>query len=267
MSQKRFLKISELAQLAKINTRTLHYYDEIGLFSPERKDEYGQRYYAMKQLIDLGIILSLKELDMTLKEIKNVVHGNVEDSKPIVVEKLGDVREKIEQLKEIEQMLTSRLENISVAEQGSDSIQLKELEEERLFLSQPIKSANLDAHIKAGYQLIKEKGKYVFTNNEYGVMISCEKKIGNVWDEMYDYFYLKSNSGGKDTFVKTAGTYATYIHKGGERELPLAYEKMIQECEKKAFKLEGYFYERALYETIKQNEQEYVTEIQVKVSG
>lgn len=59
MKLEKDLRISEIAKLVKINPRTLHYYDEIGLFFPNRKDENGYRYYSLDQLIDLSIILSL----------------------------------------------------------------------------------------------------------------------------------------------------------------------------------------------------------------
>ncbi|MGM0232234.1 MerR family DNA-binding transcriptional regulator [Enterococcus sp. AZ094] len=45
------LKVSEMARLARINPRTLHYYDEIGLFQPNSKDENGYRYYSLDQLL------------------------------------------------------------------------------------------------------------------------------------------------------------------------------------------------------------------------
>ena len=69
------LKVSEMARLARINPRTLHYYDEIGLFQPNSKDENGYRYYSLDQLLDLGLILSLKELSMPLKRSKQRCRG------------------------------------------------------------------------------------------------------------------------------------------------------------------------------------------------
>jgi DNA-binding transcriptional MerR regulator len=265
LKQKNYLRISELAHLAKINTRTLHYYDDIGLFTPDRKDEHGHRYYSLKQAIDLGIILSLKELDMPLKEIKHVVHGNVGESKNLIEAKLDDVREKITQLQEIEFMLQNKLKNMSLAEQAVDVIQLVEMKEEPLLLSKKIDESDLQTQFEAGYQLIVEKGEYIFTNNEYGMLISSEKKRKDVEDERYDYFYLKTTRSNQDIFIKSAGLYASIVHKGKEEHLPSTYEKLLNECQDKGFKVEGYFYERALYETIEQNEQEYVTEIQVKV--
>ena len=54
--QKWKLTVGQLAKLLGIKNRTLHYYDEIGLFSPNVKGENGYRYYvqyAEKQSHDL----------------------------------------------------------------------------------------------------------------------------------------------------------------------------------------------------------------------
>lgn len=84
MNEKKLIKISDLARIASINKRTLHYYDEIGLFPPEERDKKGYRYYSPNQIIDLAVILSLKELDMPLKEVTEIINGDVDSSKSIL---------------------------------------------------------------------------------------------------------------------------------------------------------------------------------------
>ena len=43
----------QFARLHHLNKRTLHYYDEIGLFSPAFKGENDYRYYTWQQSADL----------------------------------------------------------------------------------------------------------------------------------------------------------------------------------------------------------------------
>ena len=64
------LTTAQFAQLHGINKRTLHYYDAIGLFSPIYKGDNNYRYYDYSQSIELEYILMLKELHMSLEEIK-----------------------------------------------------------------------------------------------------------------------------------------------------------------------------------------------------
>ncbi len=61
--------VKQLAKLAGVSARTLHYYDEIGLLKPETVGENGYRYYSRADLLRLQQILFYKELDFSLKEI------------------------------------------------------------------------------------------------------------------------------------------------------------------------------------------------------
>lgn len=63
------LTIAEFAKLHKDNKRTLHYYDNIGLFSPKSKGKNGYRYYDSSQSVDLEYIRTLKDLDMSIEEL------------------------------------------------------------------------------------------------------------------------------------------------------------------------------------------------------
>ena len=64
------MTVKELSDRTGISVRTLHYYDEIGLFSPTEKSEAGYRLYDDKALETLQQILFFREFDMPLKEIK-----------------------------------------------------------------------------------------------------------------------------------------------------------------------------------------------------
>ena len=65
--------VKEIAELTGISARTLHYYDEIGLFVPTAKSEAGYRLYDDKALETLQQILFFREFDIPLKEIKAVM--------------------------------------------------------------------------------------------------------------------------------------------------------------------------------------------------
>lgn len=61
----------ELARLNGISKQTLIFYDRTGVFSPNEKDPYnGYRYYGADQLEMLDHILILKDMGLSLKEIR-----------------------------------------------------------------------------------------------------------------------------------------------------------------------------------------------------
>ena len=61
------------AELTGISTRTLQYYDEIGLLKPSGLTESGYRLYDDETLQKLQQILFFKELGFKLKEIKEIL--------------------------------------------------------------------------------------------------------------------------------------------------------------------------------------------------
>ncbi len=69
------MTVKEISELTGISVRTLHYYDEIGLFAPTEKSEAGYRLYDDKALEDLQQILFFREFDIPLKEIKAVMEN------------------------------------------------------------------------------------------------------------------------------------------------------------------------------------------------
>lgn len=62
--------VKQLARLASISVRTLHYYDEIRLLTPPVIGANGYRYYDDRSLLRLQSILFYRELDFPLDAIK-----------------------------------------------------------------------------------------------------------------------------------------------------------------------------------------------------
>jgi len=65
----RLYTVKQLAELAKVSVRTLHYYDEIGLLKPAFIRQNGYRCYGRDELLRLQQILLYRELDMPLGNI------------------------------------------------------------------------------------------------------------------------------------------------------------------------------------------------------
>lgn len=65
--------IKEMADLAGVSVRTLQYYDEVGILKPTEVSEAGYRLYDDVALEKLQQILFFKELDFSLKEIREIM--------------------------------------------------------------------------------------------------------------------------------------------------------------------------------------------------
>lgn len=68
--------VKQLAKLADISVRTLHYYDEIDLLKPTKILSNGYRQYGQKELLKLQQILFFKELEFPLSQIKDMLNDS-----------------------------------------------------------------------------------------------------------------------------------------------------------------------------------------------
>ena len=70
---KEFLSVNEFSKMSGIAASTLRYWDEIGLFSPAKRDpENNYRYYVPFQIIAVNFITVLSSLNVPLKEISKM---------------------------------------------------------------------------------------------------------------------------------------------------------------------------------------------------
>jgi DNA-binding transcriptional MerR regulator len=70
------LRIGELAKSAGLTTRTLRYWEEIGLVKPSRHNDSGERLYSPAQLTRVARIRELQDLlGLTLAEIRVVLES------------------------------------------------------------------------------------------------------------------------------------------------------------------------------------------------
>ncbi len=65
--------VKQLAQMAGVSVRTLHYYDQIGLLKPSNRSDSGYRLYDESELLRLQQILFFKELDFPLNKIRGIL--------------------------------------------------------------------------------------------------------------------------------------------------------------------------------------------------
>ena len=97
------LTIGKMAQLNNISDPALRLYDRIGLLKPDYVDEQtGYRYYNIKQCARLDMIQYMKELGMSLKQIKehldrqniSVIQEVLKRQKKLIDEKIEELNQK-----------------------------------------------------------------------------------------------------------------------------------------------------------------------------
>lgn len=66
------MQIGDLAEQAGVSTRTIRYYEELGLIEPQGRSNGGFRRYSKEQLRRLDIIQGLKALGFELEHIREL---------------------------------------------------------------------------------------------------------------------------------------------------------------------------------------------------
>lgn len=114
------LSIGEFSKICGVSTKTLRYYDEIGLIKPDGiNTENGYRYYSIKQLKRMLFINRLKSYHFSLEEIKTILALEEDQSEEKLCITLHRKRNEIqEKLKAFEYILQQLNHNISDLEKG-----------------------------------------------------------------------------------------------------------------------------------------------------
>ena len=256
---------AQFAQLHNINKRTLHYYDNIGLFSPKYKDSNKYRYYDYSQSIQFELIKMLRNLHMSINEIKEYINtSNIDDFLHIVEKKRYEIDEEIRKLKNTQKILSKKHEQILNCKKITNmQMEIIECQDEYL-LTTTFKSKN-----KKDFSEVLDTIKENWEPEQYHMGIGCYislKKVKEIMFNDYDGMFVpvidkKMNSG---VMLKPKGKYLCGYLKGTWSNIPKLYEKMIQYANIHDLKLTGYAYERWLNDFIT-FEEEYVTQIMIKI--
>ncbi|KKO55356.1 MerR family transcriptional regulator [Paenibacillus sp. DMB20] len=111
------LSIGEFSKICKVSTKTLRYYDEIGLIHPDEiNPENGYRYYSIRQLKKMLLINRLKSYHFSLDEIKAILEGEADQSEEelcsALIRKRREIQEKINAFEYTLKQMNSDISNV-----------------------------------------------------------------------------------------------------------------------------------------------------------
>lgn len=111
--------VGEFSQLAQVSKRLLRFYDEIGLLPPIHIDERtGYRYYSAEQMPQLNRILALKELGLSLDQIRRILKDNIstDEIQGMLLLRKAEIEQTLEAEMKRLRSIESRLQAIRSAE-------------------------------------------------------------------------------------------------------------------------------------------------------
>ncbi len=114
--------ILKLAKLANISTRTLRYYDEIGILKPARINSSGYRIYSGKEVDLLQQIMFYREMGVGLDTIKEIITRSAFDEMKALQEHLSNLLKQKQQL----ELLIANVEKTIEVKKGLTKMSDKE---------------------------------------------------------------------------------------------------------------------------------------------
>ncbi|WP_052019785.1 MerR family transcriptional regulator [Paenibacillus sp. JCM 10914] len=94
-------KVGELATRMGVTVRTLHHYDQIGLFTPSEATESGHRLYTEADVAKLRDIMTLRQLGFSLAEIRTALDRPEDSLRDMLHAQLGRLDQQIGMLHDL----------------------------------------------------------------------------------------------------------------------------------------------------------------------
>ena len=120
------MKIGELAKAAQTQSETIRYYEREGLLPEAARTDANYRIYADTHVQRLAFIRHCRSLDMTLGEIRALLHfkdaptGNCAEVNLLLDEHIGHVATRIRELKALEKQLRALREQCATSQLAGD---------------------------------------------------------------------------------------------------------------------------------------------------
>lgn len=267
-NEKIIYSTGEFAKYFGIKKDTLLYYDKINLFHPAGIHSNGYRYYTASQIAPFRTLLSMRELDVPIKELQPYFHSpSVEKLTELASLQLARVADEISKLTQIQsqlQQLTDSVKEGANAEYEKTciiSLPDNYLIYSRQAVTDPETSEEQWADIHNDFIL----SSGIPGSSNVGSVLSESDLKNKVYNHI-DRLFAPGTAGTGQ--LRKGGKYAVYYHRGLYDHMKYAYEKMFSQIAALGYLPYGDAYEEYLIaDTAAENEEEYVTKISIKVKG
>ena len=269
MERQEYMTTGEFAKAMGVSKDTLFHYDEIGLFCPEKVADNGYRFYSMYQMEIFDTIRMLRDLGMSLKDIKQMLEhrspGRVMD---IFKEREAQIDREIEKLKAMKQWLTRRRQKIEDAEKTDFSqVEIREFPE-RYYLYGYVADGSEKAIYRKTSELISEFKRSGMRSDYDVAYIQYEENVQhkNFMDYDNTILLLDERPTTGQPQILPGGKYLVAYHVGHWQYIGQAYERLLQYKKVYHLKTENIYIERYVVDNfIAKDFDHYVNEIAVRI--
>lgn len=260
--------IGQFAARHEINKKTLMWYDEIGLLKPACIKENGYRYYSYHQSAALETILMLRELDVSLEEIRRFMENRSIDSlQKLMEEKIGELDEKLSYLRSVRKVLCNYKEDMETLRSlDLSAIELIEKKQSYLVAVAVKPDQTPEEEVERVIAAAKRYQLHRLHDASYGSMLPVEYLYrGRSSEYTAIYIEMPYPISKKGLHLQPAGTYLQAFYRGPWEGMPEKYEEILRYAENEGLTLWGHSYETGINELVIDSMEDYITRIQIPV--
>ncbi|CAG34924.1 MerR family transcriptional regulator [Desulfotalea psychrophila] len=255
----------EMARLHGISKQTLLYYDKINLLQPREKCRLsGYRYYTLDQFEELELVLYLKNLGISLKEIKDYLDtSSIEERMEKLEGQEQLIQEKMEQLRQTDRHLKAIIESMRANnalipfEMGVKVLPKRHIVAEPVL--PPFDLYSLEVAIKKLINASLPDQKLEI--NDLLIFVEPKDEV-----ELFKGVAVEVPRPGRAAESMPGGNYAYLYHKGPYGELPASWLQLYAYLDKFGLRAIGPCLEKMLLGAFAvADEQEFLVELQVMV--
>ena len=116
------IKVKEVSKMYNITARTLRYYEDVGLISSIRSENYAYRLYDETTVKRIEQILILRKLNISIRNIQRIFNSSGSDVVLNVLEKkVQDIDDEVALLHELRDVVIEFIQQIEVFDFSNDS--------------------------------------------------------------------------------------------------------------------------------------------------
>lgn len=269
--------ISELSRFFNISDQTLRYYDKIGLYRPAYIDEKtNYRYYSFEQFYTLSLIMQMKKMNFSLKEIKQYINiKNINYLEELLNNQQNKIEKQIAELHQLKESNQLLLEQIAFLKNNKKASEIKVVTEKERYEYRIC----INFEMKQLYQYIKLMYESYLCSFAKEYQVEHSKvllKIGKrnlqqhnlrVYNSVGLFIQKEDMEKHEGCAVIPKGTYVVGYHVGAYNTIHYTYNRILDYIQENHYQIIGDSLESAITGmSLTQNEKEYITKIEIPVS-
>ena len=279
MARRMAFHVGEFANMTGVNKRTLHYYDEEGIFKPEEIEPNGYRSYSYRQIYPFYMIRLFRQMGLDIKEIKEYMNGRTPANFwQLLTQQEAWLDQEIANLRYMKRLVKKKRELVAKARSVEcDVVTECEFESLPYVISMNLREFEKRDDIVTMEKVLAEHMREaveqkILDGYTLGVMVDPKDFMAPEYANVISYYCIATSKSLRNIpqerqWTRPKGRYVVIYFRGDCMKTDKIYAKLRNYMQAHNLQPTGYSYEESLLEDMSTaNPDEYLTRIAIPVA-